>query len=131
MKPTPVRLTLPPDPSGAAQARQAVREACEGLPVDTEAAALCASELVTNALLHGRPPIELEVRRSPDSLWVGVHDAGGGLVERRRSATPTTTAGRGLHIVESMASRWGTSPRAGGKTAWFELRASSAPPSST
>jgi anti-sigma regulatory factor (Ser/Thr protein kinase) len=115
-----VKIDLPADPSAVAVARRRVREACQGLDIDIDDVVLCASELVTNALLHGDPPIELEVNTSPAAIRVAVHDCGGGTVELRRAAL-AGTAGRGLHIIESIASRWGTNPRRGGKTTWFEL----------
>ena len=115
-----LKVDLPPGPESSARARRAVREICGGTRVDLDAVVLCASEIVTNALLHGRPPIQLEIRAAPDSVWVAVHDAGDGTVEPRRPATADTSSGRGLQILETVASRWGTSSRGEGKTIWFE-----------
>ncbi|MBW3536227.1 MAG: ATP-binding protein [Actinobacteria bacterium] len=116
-----MKVDLPPGPGSSAEARKALRRICQGAPVDLEHLVLCASELVTNAFLHGQPPVELEIRVGPKSVWVAVHDAGSGAVELRRPATPDTSAGRGLHIVEAVASRWGSSAHERGNTTWFEI----------
>ena len=91
------------------------------MPVEISDVVLCASELVTNAFLHGKPPIELEIRVATDSVWVAVHDSGEATVTPRVPATPDTSSGRGLQIVETLASRWGTSNHGEGKTIWFEF----------
>jgi anti-sigma regulatory factor (Ser/Thr protein kinase) len=118
-----VRVVLPDGPETSAAARAALREACRDSSVDLDDVLLCASELVTNALLHGLPPIELEVRAEADRVWVAVHDAGRGGVEPRRTVTVDTSAGRGLHIVDSLAARWGSSYEGGTNTIWFEIGA--------
>lgn len=119
--PDSTRIDLPPDPSSAALARRAVRLACASLAVDEQALVLCTSELVTNAVLHGSPPIELEVIVDGGSVRVAVHDRGPGHVERRTPLRRDTLSGRGLEIVDSLASAWGTERTATGKVAWFEL----------
>lgn len=117
----PLKIALPAGPDSSGEARRALRQICQGAPVDVDDVVLCAAELVTNAFLHGRPPFELEVRVDRESVWVAVHDAGSGTIEARQPATPDTSAGRGLHIVDALASRWGTTAEEGANTIWFEM----------
>lgn len=116
-----MRIGLPPDPTAASLARQAVKEVCAEVAVDLDSLLLCASELVTNALLHGVPPVELEVLVRDARVRVAVHDAGVGPVERRRNVRADTLSGRGLGIVEMLAAGWGADATATGKVIWFEI----------
>lgn len=116
-----MKLVLPADPSVASFARRAVREACAGVTVDLDALLLCTSELVTNALLHGAPPMELEIMVQDCCIRIAVRDAGTGLVERRGRVRPDTLSGRGLGIVEMLSAAWGCDPSATGKVTWFEF----------
>ncbi|HEX9314732.1 MAG TPA: ATP-binding protein, partial [Actinomycetota bacterium] len=90
-----------------------------------ERALLAVSELVTNAFLYGEGDIVLVVTLGV-VLRVEVRDAGSGL-PAQRNYSPTSTTGRGLHLVGHMADRWGTSAvaREGngrkGKAVWFEI----------
>lgn len=89
---------------------------------DEDVAVLLVSELVTNAILHGRGPLELRARPSGSALRVEVHDA-----DPRTPPTlsadlePTDDGGRGLHLVDILADRWGWAESADGKVVWFEL----------
>jgi len=103
-------------------ARRAVAEACKGMARDVvEIAQLLTSELVTNALQHGAGAITIEVSRSPKLLRVSVDDESDGR-PRRSTAAVDEIRGRGLMLVEALASRWGVLARDGGKRVWFELR---------
>jgi len=89
--------------------------------VDFEhAAVLLTSELVTNALLHARSAPELHVRLADGRLRVGVTDATPTAPVRKRYGKEAAT-GRGLLLIETMASSWGTEALDGGKVVWFEL----------
>jgi anti-sigma regulatory factor (Ser/Thr protein kinase) len=85
-----------------------------------EAAGLVVNELVTNALLHGRGPVELVLRRTATVLYVEVFDASGHM-PRRRLATVEDEGGRGLHLVASLSQRWGVRPAGDGKSVWVAL----------
>ena len=90
--------------------------------VDAEqlrAARLLVSELVTNAVVHGRGAITLRATLDEDRLLVEVVDEGGGFERTIRQRDFTSVGGRGLAIVDAEASRWGVH---GGTThVWFEL----------
>ena len=118
-----MKVELPAGPVSSGVARRSLRAACEGLDaaVDVDDVLLCGAELVTNALLHGSPPVELEIELTDDVLRVAVHDARPGAVEKHRPMSSDTAAGRGLQIVETLATRWGVTPHDGGKAIWFEF----------
>lgn len=81
---------------------------------------LLTSELVTNALLHARSAAELAVRLVDGRLRVAVSDATATVPVRKRYGKDAAT-GRGLLLIETMSSAWGTEPVDGGKVVWFEL----------
>lgn len=85
-------------------------------------AQLLASELVTNAVLHARTPLVLGIELQGPRLRVTVEDGSAGLPARRHSGADATQ-GRGLVLVESLASAWGCDPTQSGKRVWFELPA--------
>ena len=62
----------------------------------------------------------LRLRRGADAIWVEVFDSDMRL-PRIRSAGETDEGGRGLYLVDQLASRWGARPTADGKAVWFEL----------
>lgn len=62
----------------------------------------------------------LRLRRGADAIWVEVFDSDMRL-PRIRSAGETDEGGRGLYLVDQLATRWGARPTADGKAVWFEL----------
>ncbi|MET8678267.1 SpoIIE family protein phosphatase [Streptomyces sp. NPDC004647] len=82
---------------------------------------LAASELVANSLQHGIPPMRLRLRRTDRRLIIEVTD-GDDHLPRRRSADPVDEAGRGISIVATIASAWGSRRTpGGGKAVWCEF----------
>lgn len=117
-----MRIELPPDPTSAAVARRAVRDACAGIDVDLDLLVLCASELVANAVLHGTPPLEMVVLVGEEAIRVEVRDGSSQLALRRRPVIAETLSGRGLGILDAVASEWGSEPTGNGKVTWFDFR---------
>jgi plasmid stability protein len=62
----------------------------------------------------------LRLRRGAESVWVEVFDPDLRL-PRLRTARATDEGGRGLYLVEQLATRWGSRPTPEGKTVWFEI----------
>ena len=119
-----LRRTLPPTAESASVARWLVNDLLRDLvDVDTlDTAALLTTELVSNAIRQTRDELVVTVRLASGRLRVGVADSS----HRRPQLVQVgsrDTSGRGLHLVEAMASRWGVDPdeRGLGKTVWFEL----------
>ncbi|MFH8678825.1 SpoIIE family protein phosphatase [Streptomyces lydicus] len=82
---------------------------------------LAASELVANSLQHGHPPMRLRLRRTDRRLIIEVTD-GDDHLPRRRRAEPVDEAGRGISIVATIASSWGSRRTpGGGKAVWCEF----------
>ena len=86
-------------------------------------AALATTELVTNALVHGRPPIELRLRQESTDVLIEVRDRATYQPRKLRpdQTDQTHEHGRGLQIVAALASRWGTRPTEHGKAVWCAL----------
>ena len=69
----------------------------------------------------------LRLRRGAAAVWVEVFDADLRL-PRIRSADETDEGGRGLYLVDQIASRWGSRPTRNGKVVWFEMPISKGKP---
>ncbi|MGW7548531.1 ATP-binding protein [Streptomyces sp. NPDC054770] len=87
-------------------------------------AELIVSELVTNALRYGRPPLELRLILD-HTLTCEVTDRAT-TTPRLRHARATDEGGRGLFIVAQLAEAWGARHSADGKTIWTEQTLTSA-----
>ena len=81
---------------------------------------LLVSELVTNAVLHASSAARLDVHVSRTSIRVEVFDEDARLPEPK-DADDRATGGRGLLLVDRIASRWGSESKQGGKVVWFEM----------
>ncbi|WP_155058181.1 ATP-binding protein [Streptomyces blattellae] len=87
-------------------------------------AALLASELCTNALLHGclRDRLfRVETSLTSTALRVAVTDPRGERLPYSRPSTTDDQFGRGLLIVRTLAARWSVEKLTVGKTVWAEL----------
>ena len=118
------QLRLPPSPHAASLARKFISDFCTAaeLPAATcQDAALLVSELVTNAVIHGRTTATVEVHRPADTLRVTVRDDNPQLPAVGDSPDLNAESGRGLLIVSKTAHRWGIEAGDGGKKIWFEL----------
>jgi anti-sigma regulatory factor (Ser/Thr protein kinase) len=92
----------------------------------TDDALLLVSEVVTNAYLHGAPPITLELTCDGDAgLVVRVSD-GSTASPRPNDLTLDGESGRGVALVAVISDDWGVEPTAAGKQVWFRLRRPSA-----
>ncbi|MFD8270504.1 ATP-binding SpoIIE family protein phosphatase [Streptomyces flaveolus] len=86
-----------------------------------DAGVLATSELVANSLQHGTPPMRLRLRRTDRRLIIEVTD-GDDHLPRRRRAEPGDESGRGIAIVATIASSWGSRRTpGGGKSVWCEF----------
>jgi anti-sigma regulatory factor (Ser/Thr protein kinase) len=91
--------------------------------VDLAEVRLLADELTANAVRHAGGATDVLIRGSADAVYVEVTDASPALPVPARPG-PNDDQGRGLLLVERLASAWGTRvPPGGGKTVWFEIRA--------
>lgn len=95
----------------------------DAAPDVRDTSVLLAGELVMNALLHGGGRFLLHVTADPGLVRVEVSDT---TASQPRVLPPDGTReyGRGMAIVDALASAWGTGPCDGGKVVWFEIRLS-------
>lgn len=111
---------LQPQPSTPRQVRRLVRRTLADWDLATcaDVTELLASELATNAVRYASRPIELRLMRT-DVLLCEVKDDDHHLPVLR-SADASDEVGRGLHLVSSLARRWGANRTIDGKVVWFD-----------
>ena len=121
-------LALGQGPRSVQEARRWADQLCREInrPELAECAQLGVSELVTNALLHGEPPITVRVRGTVEHPRVEVRDSSfeAPILPSRPLERPETddlllTFGRGLSIVARCSDAWGAEIEDDGKLVWF------------
>ena len=115
-------LVLPSAAASVAAGRRFVNEVLDELGLETHRyeAVLLTSELLTNSVLHGHGNPEVAVTwRSPE-LEIAITD-GGRWAPRRSAVDHGATGGRGLQLLESLATRCGIRASESGTTIWFTL----------
>jgi PAS domain S-box-containing protein len=113
---------IPADPSLVAPIRKQVVEQLSAwaLLEASFTAELVVSELVTNAIRYGSPPIRLRLIHDATTLICEVSDTSHTAPHLRRAKT-WDEGGRGLLLVAQLTQRWGSRHTAEGKTIWAEL----------
>ncbi|GGZ91578.1 histidine kinase [Streptomyces echinoruber] len=111
---------VPFDPAAVSEVRARVTAQLEQWDLDllgftTE---LILSELVTNAIRYGGPPVRVRLLRDR-SLICEVSD-GSSTSPHLRYAATTDEGGRGLFLVAQLTERWGTRYTPTGKVIWTE-----------
>jgi PAS domain S-box-containing protein len=118
------RVALSGSPSAPGEARSFTQGAGEawGLPPELlESAMLVASELVTNAVVHGVGELELRLHRSTRKLCLEVVDASGRMPQHR-PAVLHREDGREIDLVDALSVRWGARTLSEfGRIVWCEL----------
>ncbi|MGX1626245.1 SpoIIE family protein phosphatase [Streptomyces sp. NPDC055506] len=111
---------IPAEPVQVERARKLVVEQLDnwGLTESTFVFELVASELVTNAIRYGQPPIRLRLIRD-HTLICEVSDTSSTAPHLRR-ARAFDEGGRGLLLVAQLTQGWGTRQTTKGKTIWCE-----------
>jgi anti-anti-sigma regulatory factor len=122
-------LELPPAIGSPAAARRFVTDTLDRwqLKAIIDDACLIVSELVENAILHGRSSarVRLELRRG--LLTVAVRDSSGTPPSRLEPGS-AESGGRGIFLVDAMSKAWGTAPTwDGGKVVWAVLAVPATP----
>jgi anti-sigma regulatory factor (Ser/Thr protein kinase) len=115
------RIELAADVASSSTARRFIHEALDQAADEVRAnAVFLISEVVTNAVLHARGPLTIEVRQKGRAYRIAVSD---------RSRTPPApkghrvddATGRGLHLLDRLAAAWGWAPSRTGKVVWFDV----------
>ena len=102
------------------EARSFVRECLRGTAADCDNAVLLTSELAANAVIHAQSGFQIEIRRSTASIRVELLNDEPEILPMLTE--PTEDGGRGLRLVESLASCWGMESDPDHKMVWFELQ---------
>jgi anti-sigma regulatory factor (Ser/Thr protein kinase) len=119
--PESVEEQLPRDRAAGRRARSLI-EQLSGAVLDADEldrAKLAVSELVNNAVLHGRGTITLRAILDENRLLVEVIDEGSGFERVARTHDLERFGGWGLNLVEAEADRWGI--HEGTTHVWFEI----------
>ncbi|MBC2901040.1 ATP-binding protein [Streptomyces cupreus] len=113
----------------AARERVVNRAQRLGLALDAELTndlRLLTGEVVANSVTHTQAACVVSVQWTGERLRVEVTDVDPTLV-RPSQAEAMDESGRGLFLVDALATEWGSQPCTAGKKTWFEL---AVPPSS-
>jgi anti-sigma regulatory factor (Ser/Thr protein kinase) len=112
---------LPSRPSSARLARRLTRGALGGCPESiVETAELLITELISNAILHASSPPVMHIDVDRGTVRISVSDESGNIPQVRHGELEDE-GGRGLMLVQSLASSWGCTLTSGGKQIWFIL----------
>jgi hypothetical protein len=117
------KIELPPATGSPAAARRFVTETLRAWAVEglTEDACLIVSELVENAIVHGRSVAKLRLELRRGLLTVAVRDDSS-TPPARLQPGGAPTGGRGVFLVDAISRTWGTAPTwDGGKVVWAVL----------
>ncbi|HLH82689.1 MAG TPA: ATP-binding protein [Trebonia sp.] len=126
-------VTIPGSPKEVSRVRAFIARSLGAVPgVDSDAATLLTSELVTNAILHtgsgtAGGTVTVVVTRVRGGVLVEVTD-GGSPDTPTVKADVRTTDGHGLFLVQQIATRWGYLREPAGTTVWFHLAAGESGP---
>lgn len=115
-------LELPVSREAPALAREFLRGStcAEHHSAVVDDAVLLVSELVTNSVLHGGPPLVVAVDCDEATLQVRVRD-GSPALPTPRDAARSDENGRGLALVAEMSADWGVDTEEDGKHVWFVI----------
>lgn len=123
-----VELALTGEPASARAARRVTSDALRAWQRHDleDTATLVVSELVTNAILHAGTELSLRLSPRAQGVYIEVRDASPVLPVSRDYREDATT-GRGLGLVELLASKWGADHRPDGKIVWAEIGGTAGP----
>jgi serine/threonine-protein kinase RsbW len=118
-------IRLPATASSAAKFRHQIASELSQSAISTavlDDVLLVATELISNAIRHAEPlgdgQVTVSWRVQGREVTVEVSDGGGGGEPRVRQVSTRDTYGRGLALVEALATRWGVEHTSTGTTVW-------------
>jgi anti-sigma regulatory factor (Ser/Thr protein kinase) len=119
-------LTIPGQPEHVGTARRFVTAVLGENHPDTDTAILLTSELVTNSLRYGTcgqdgAKVSVAASRAPGCLRVEVTDDGADTLPTLGRASAEAEQGRGLCLVDALATRWDARRDDAGTVTWFEI----------
>jgi anti-sigma regulatory factor (Ser/Thr protein kinase) len=117
-----VTIELASDPETPRAARQFLRTTLQTWKLDGvgDVTELLTDELVCNVVRHVGAPMQLRARRHPSAIRVEVDDPSP-VPPVLQTPEPLDERGRGILLIESLATCWGVDVHDAGKTVWFEI----------
>ena len=120
-------MQFSPDLESVSAARHFVREALAewDRPEELGIVVLLVSEVTSNAIVHGSyghpgATVVVALSRVANVVRVGVTDQGTNLPVIG-DGDPDKSSGRGLILLDALATAWGVVPNGTGKLVWFEV----------
>lgn len=121
----PQSVMLVAEPVAVSEARAWLASRAAALVEDERLAnlALVVSEIVTNAVRHGKPGGHIRLAATPkdDYLCVQVTDEGDGFASSPGAMASEAHGGFGLYLVEQLTRRWGMTREDMHTRVWFEF----------
>ena len=115
------KIELASEVKSCSIARRFVQESLADAPDDLrDDASLLISEVVTNALLHAKGLVRIEVEERGGAYRIAVSDDSSAPPTQKGYRTDDAT-GRGLQLLDGLATSWGWEWTRPGKVVWFEL----------
>lgn len=117
-------LRLPAAETAPSRARKFVTSTLQGLEVPEDTSytiALLTSELVTNAVVHGRSDVDLVLHLPGGELTISVCDENPRHPQVGTLDDLGALSGRGTALVASLADEWGVEDLPEGKRVWFKM----------
>ena len=118
------QVSVPAELQAPAMARRWLRELLRLWSVSEDVAddaALCLTEVVTNAVIHAGTGARVAAELDEHRLLISVVDTGRRGAAQRRDTDVEEIRGRGLAVVNTLASAWSTERRSDGTLVWFEF----------
>jgi hypothetical protein len=118
-----INKTLQPTPAALVTGRNMAAWACAAwkVPAVADTARVVMTELLANAVRHARTPMDVRVSLRQRQLHLSVHDHSRAPARLTGPNHDQDPGGRGLLVVEALATAWGSTPTADGKVVWATL----------
>lgn len=113
------REAFPPTPGSARRARTFARSSLGSNGIPSDVAELILSELIANVAEHAHTRVTVRIILG-EAVRLEVHD-GNAIIPAMVDAALDAERGRGLMIVDALATDWGIEPTATGKRIWVEI----------
>ncbi|GIM92574.1 ATP-binding protein [Paractinoplanes toevensis] len=126
-----VSIGMEPLVGAARRSRELINDACTrwGLEEVAGSACIVVTEMVNNVVQHAHTSmVVLLAPHDTSGLSVAVRDRSGTIPSYTGAPAPTSYGGRGMLLIDSVASRWGSLPLSDGKVVWALLSGSMTDP---
>ncbi|MEV4349572.1 ATP-binding protein [Actinoplanes sp. NPDC049596] len=119
-----VSLELEPAPGAARRSRELITESCGRWECPELAGPACivVTEMVNNVVAHARTPMNVLLATHSEGMSVAVRDRSAHIPSFDGAPVPVTAyGGRGMLLIDSVSSRWGSLQLDAGKVVWALL----------